>query len=389
MSHGASAPGIGLAASGRLSYSGLRRMPFPASGRPLATDRSRSLVRPLLLGAALLGAAALVVRAQVRRVEREHPPTGRFIDVDGVRLHYIARGSGKPVVLLHGNGTMALDFELAGTLDAVARSGHRVIAFDRPGFGYSTRPPGRPWTPQAQADLLAAALRRLGIEQMTVLGHSWGTLVAIALAHAYPERVRKLVLVSGYYFPTPRLDVLLQSPPALPVIGTLMRHTISPLLARAIWRPLLRRMFGPREVPPSFAAYPKWMSLRPGQLQAAAAASAGMIPAAWRMQRLYGELKMPVTIIAGTDDRQASAFHQSVRLHGVICHSSLTLVPGEGHMLQHLAPRVIDAALRDEAMPAWASAPAPATRAPNEPTIRSATTPSHRPPRTATQSTAP
>jgi pimeloyl-ACP methyl ester carboxylesterase len=336
------------------------------TNRSQAATRSASVLRPLLIAGALLGAAALVVRARVRRVEREHPPTGRFIDVDGVRLHYVERGRGEAIVLLHGNGTMALDFVLAGTLDAAAQRGYRAIAFDRPGFGYSTRPAGRRWTPQAQADLLAAALRRLGIERVTVLGHSWGTLVALAMAHAYPERVRRLVLVSGYYFPTPRLDALLLSPPALPLIGTLMRHTISPLLGRLIWRPVMRRMFGPREVPPSFAAYPKWLSLRPGQLRASAAESAGMIPAAWRLQHHYGELKMPVTIVAGTHDRQASAMHQSARLHDVIAGSTLTLVPGQGHMLQHLAPEVIEAALREDASAAQVAArvdqPRPAPR---------------------------
>ncbi len=334
--------------------------------------RSRTFPRKLLVASALLGVAALFVRARVRQVEHDHPPAGRFIDVDGVRLHYVERGSGEAIVLLHGNGTNALDFVLAGTLDAAASSGHRVIAFDRPGFGYSTRPADRTWTPHAQADVIAAALRRLGIERATVLGHSWGTLVALAMAQAYPDRVRRLVLVSGYYFPTPRLDAVLLSPPALPLIGTLMRHTISPLLGRLMWGPVMRRMFGPPEMPPSFAEYPKWLSLRPGQLRASAAESAGMIPAAWRMQGHYGELRMPVSIIAGTDDRQVSAFHQSARLHGKIIGSTLTLVPGQGHMLQHLAPEVIEAALRDDALAEPVSSPGsqPATaplRAPEQP----------------------
>ena len=333
-----------------------------AQARSVSRPASRTVTRALWVGAALLAASALFVRARVRRAERDHPPTGRFIDVDGVRLHYFERGSGDAIVLLHGNGTMALDFVLAGTLDAAARSGHRVIAFDRPGFGYSTRPAGRRWTPHAQAELLAAAMRRLGVERATVLGHSWGTLVALAMARAHPERVRRLVLVSGYYFPLPRLDAVMSIPPTLPLIGTLMRHTTSPLIGRLIWGLVMRRMFGPPEVPPSFAAYPTWLSLRPGQLRAAAAEGASMVLAAWRLQPHYGELRMPVSIIAGTRDRQVGAFRHSERLHGVIKGSTLTLVPGQGHMLQHLAPEAVEAALLDDTR----SDPAPAL-SPREP----------------------
>ena len=70
---------------------------------------------------------------RARKVEREHPPTGRFITVNGIRLHYIERGEGPPVVLLHGNMVTAEDFDTSGVLDLVATQ-HRVIAFDRPGW---------------------------------------------------------------------------------------------------------------------------------------------------------------------------------------------------------------------------------------------------------------
>lgn len=62
-----------------------------------------------------------------------------------MRLHYIDRGAGRPVVLLHGNGATTEDYAISGVLDLAARN-HRVIAFDRPGFGHSERPaphPGR------------------------------------------------------------------------------------------------------------------------------------------------------------------------------------------------------------------------------------------------------
>ena len=99
---------------------------------------------------------------RARKAEREHPPTGRFVTVDGVRLHYLEKGEGPPVVLLHGNVVTAEDFQTSGVLDLLATQ-HRVIAFDRPGFGYSDRPHGSAWSAGAQADLLSGALVVLGI----------------------------------------------------------------------------------------------------------------------------------------------------------------------------------------------------------------------------------
>ena len=84
------------------------------------------------------------------------------------------------------------------------------------------------------ARLFQKALGQLGIERAIVYGHSWGTLVALALAFEFPAFVRGLVLASGFYYPTVRADAFLFSPPALPVIGDAMRWTISPLIARGM-----------------------------------------------------------------------------------------------------------------------------------------------------------
>ena len=175
----------------------------------------------LVATAATLGAMTAYNVYRARKTEREHPPTGRFVTVDGVRLHYLEKGEGSPVVLLHGNVVTAEDFQTSGVLDLLARR-HRVIAFDRPGFGYSDRPHGSAWSARAQADLLRDAFVILGINRPVVLGHSLGAAVALALALNHPDDVRGLVLLSGYYYPTLRADVLLSSPPAIPILGDLL-----------------------------------------------------------------------------------------------------------------------------------------------------------------------
>ncbi len=134
----------------------------------------------------LLTVSILVVLSAV--VSRRYPPIGTFVECDGVRLHYLDRGNqdGPVLVLLHGNGMMVQDFVISGVLNDAGRR-YRVLCFDRPGFGHSTRPRRRSWTPEAEAELFAAALRRLGVERAIVVGHSWGTLVTVRWGCAFPS----------------------------------------------------------------------------------------------------------------------------------------------------------------------------------------------------------
>ena len=92
---------------------------------------------------------ALVNRHFAKKAERDNPAAGRFLDVNGVRLHYVERGLGDPLVLLHGNGSMIEDFQSSGLIDLAAKQ-FKVIVFDRPGFGHSDRPRNVIWTPDAQ-----------------------------------------------------------------------------------------------------------------------------------------------------------------------------------------------------------------------------------------------
>lgn len=312
-------------------------MPFPLSQYSTVPSPVKRWRTPALLALAGLAGAALYVNKKTRQVEADHPPTGKFIEVDGVRLHYTEQGSGDPLVLLHGNGITSSDFEASG-LTARAAERYRVIAFDRPGFGYSERPRSTIWTPEKQARLLHKALEQLGIENPIVLGHSWGTLVALSMALAFPQDVRGLVLLSGYYYPSLRLDVPLLSQPAIPVIGDLMRYTISPLVARLIWPLAVKRIFSPAPVPESFKRLPVWMMLRPSQLRASAAESALMIPSAMKLAKRYSELTMPVRIVVGKGDKIAVAGHNSERLDEALSDSRIDVEHNVGHMVHYARP---------------------------------------------------
>ena len=297
------------------------------------------------LAAAATAAAitALWVQHRARKAERDNPPIGRFVEVDGVGLHYIEKGEGPAVGLLHGNTVLLQDFIGSGLIRLAMN--HRVIAFDRPGFGYSERPRDRLWTAHAQAALLQRALVQIGVEHPVVVGHSWGTLVALGLAVDLPAYVRGLVLISGYYYPTARLDVALTAPAALPLLGDALRYTVSPLTGRLLLKRTVKAMFWPAPMPDNFFdVMPREMMLRPLQIRAEAEDAAFMVPAAAQFRHHYAKLTLPVSIFGGAGDKIVDVESHSVRLHRDLPRSTLTVVPGAGHMVHYaLADEIVDA----------------------------------------------
>src|SRR6476469_2728980 len=108
----------------------IKRLRRSVPGR--RTTNSTSIVAASVAIGAVV-AIALLKQHLAKKAERENPPSGRFLEVNGVRLHYVERGAGDPVVLLHGNGSMMQDFESSGLMDLLAKD-KRVIVFDRPGL---------------------------------------------------------------------------------------------------------------------------------------------------------------------------------------------------------------------------------------------------------------
>jgi pimeloyl-ACP methyl ester carboxylesterase len=294
---------------------------------------------------AILAGAALANHLAARRAERRHPPAGKFLTVDGVRLHYIEMGQGPPYVLIHGNGVSSSDFVLSGLFDRLAQN-HRVIAFDRPGFGYSQRPRARIWTAKAQAALIMAALDALDVRRPVIVAHSWGTLVAVRAALKDPAKIAGLVVMSGYYRPTPRLDALVLGAPSVPILGDVIRYTLSPPLGWLMKPLVFRQLFSPRKCSERFRrGFETSMSLRPSQLRATAGDTALMPLEAARINPHLGELETPVLVITGAGDKIVSSKHQSEHLLRELQDGELHVVEGAGHMVHHSAPDEVATAM--------------------------------------------
>jgi len=304
---------------------------------------------PAFAGGALALAAvglAITNRARAKQAVRENPPLGQFIEVDGVCLHYGEKGSGPPILLVHGNGVMIQDWIISGLFDELART-HRVIAVDRPGFGYSSRPRGIRWTPERQADLLAKLLQRLDARPALAVGHSYGTQVVAAMAAHHPDALTGAALLAGYYYPTARADVLMVAGSAIPGYGDIINRTLMPLMAEALQPAINRKMFGPAKPTARWRRDFAWaLAVRPSRMRAGAADAVHMVPAARRLSPHYKDIHLPVAIVAGSGDRLVDPATQSERLHKELPHSSLKVLDGVGHMVHHNGVREVAAAVR-------------------------------------------
>ncbi|MFT3697259.1 MAG: TIGR04551 family protein [Kofleriaceae bacterium] len=124
------------------------------------------------------------------------PRDATFVDVDGVHVRYRESGSGPAVVMIHGYGA---SLESWGGVQPVVAQHHRVISIDLKGFGWSSRPEGD-YSPAGEAALVWHVLDKLGVDDVAIVGHSWGTSVSLAMAVQHPDRVRRVALYDAYVY---------------------------------------------------------------------------------------------------------------------------------------------------------------------------------------------
>lgn len=295
-------------------------------------------------GAAALGAATLFNRAAAKRAEAKYPPIGTIIEVDGVDVHVVDTGAvagGETIVLLHGNASLVQDYLVSGIVDDL-KAHYRVILFDRPGYGYTTAPDDRNWTAEAQADLFVKACDALGVNDPIVVGHSWGTIVALAWALDHPGRVSRLVLLSGYYYPTGRPDSQMLKVAELPGIKQVFANAIAPLQTRLTGPAGIKMVFAPAEVPDRFMSdMPFELMLRPVAIAASARDGAQMPANVERLSARYGELDLPIAMAWGDGDLLVIQDDQSARFVREVGVASSLVLPSAGHMAHHIDPDAI------------------------------------------------
>jgi len=286
-----------------------------------------------LAGMGVLGLAGWSAWAG-RKAEQMVPADGRFVDVDGARLHIVELGPdhapGPAIVMIHGIMAQLRNFShsLAGRL----AKDHRVILVDRPGWGHSRLTGPRPDLAR-QGRMIAEAIEALGLTRPLVVGHSMGGAVALALATERPEVPGALALIAP-------LTQIVEQPPAVfrglmapPGFREVLAWTIAVPMAVAFGKQGAEAVFAPDPVPADFATAgggalsARSSAYRMGSFEIRMAQQA-MPPLIAR----YGEIRVPVAILYGRQDALLDPALHGERTAAEIAGGKVTLIDG-GHML--------------------------------------------------------
>ncbi len=263
--------------------------------------------------------------------------------MDGVGVHYVERGKGPALVLIHGFGGHTFSFR--HQIPAFARD-HRVLAVDLLGFGYTQRPQKADYSLGAQARLVLRLMDTLRIETATVAGHSMGGEVAMRLAATAPERLEGLVLIASVS--GERLPML----PALPIIRPFL-----PLIGRLVGERILQRSFYDRSkiTEEMRREYRAPMAIR------------GTYDAIWQMMRHFHRDKtvdfrritQPVLVLWASHERVVPRWVLG-RLRRRLPQADIVTIERSGHLLLEERPDECNAAIRRFLTVQPQSAPLPA-----------------------------
>lgn len=299
-----------------------------------------SILLTLILTIVLIVAGLVFFAANTaRKVEAAAPPCGQFLAVEGQRLHYIdTGGSGPSVVLIHGLGGTLRHFTYA-LVDRLSDE-FRVIAVDRPGSGYSTRPDDSSASLGEQADTLAKFMRALGLKQPILVGHSLGGALSLAIALDHPDCAGAVALIAPMTqaqenLPEPFLALDIASP----LMRKIMAWTLAIPMSIRNAPKVLKTVFGPDAVPSDFPTRGGGvLGLRPNSFFNTSSDAVAVMEDLPGMMSRYSGLNIPLGMLFAKGDLILD-YH----LHGEAmrqqCPSlDLVLLEEHGHMLPLTAP---------------------------------------------------
>lgn len=285
-----------------------------------------------------------------KRVEAALPPQGHFVEAGGIRFHVYEQGQGPALLLIHGLVGQMKHYTY-GVIERLSDE-FRVVVIDRPGSGYSARPPSAPADLSAQAASIAALIDKLQLGKTFVVGHSLGGAIGLTLAVEHPNRVSGLALVAPLTYvrnheepPAAFKALAIESPWLRRVVAWTM--AVPGSISRS--REVLVQVFGPEPVPNDFATRAGGLlALRPSHFIATSEDLLAVPKSLPAVSARYGELKIPVNILYGREDRILNWKENGQAFVDKVAHAELQLVEG-GHMLPVTNPDLTARFIREAA----------------------------------------
>ncbi len=302
-----------------------------------------SIRRLLLAVVGVLAVVVVVLNWTYGRLPAEPRPTGSFVQIGKLRIHYIEHpGAGTPVVLIHGLPGTAEDWEDVTPLLA----GHRTIAIDRPGFGYSS---GGYVPFDRQLEVMHELFAKLHVTQAILVGHSYGGTISLGFAERYPSEVRGLVLVDAAAAGQKVGDFTDVQAHAvrflqLPIIRQIANATFAQLLITVSVNMGESEAFHPLPVVAAHRRRVLAINMTHGNLEAWAGeilAANGVIA---QIDKRFGVIRAPAVVIQGDEDELVKPIYGR-RLAAELPNSRLEMIYG-GHMQPYDHPAVIAAAVQ-------------------------------------------
>jgi len=281
-------------------------------------------------------------------IERRYPPIGEFIEVDGLRLHYVVQGQGPgpALLLVHGASSNLRDYSTS-ILPALAQQ-RRVIAFDRPGYGYSERPAGDWPDPARVARLLLDASARLGIDRPVIVGHSWAGSVVMSALVEMPERVSGGVLLAGVAGHWVGSVGWTYDAGSLPLLGKLFAWTAVLPAGQLMLADAVAPVLAPSPVPARYIErIGAPLALRPRTFLNNVQDMTRLSEYMQHLSPRYDQVRLPLLIVHGEADTMVPFWNHGRRLLPVIPQAQVVLIPGAGHAPQHSHPQVVVDAMQD------------------------------------------
>lgn len=305
----------------------------------------------MILGLVLIGIIFFAILTYylsdkfTKQAEETTPPVGEFLEIDGIQVHYVKKGSGPHLILFHGAGGHLKDF----TFDLVDRFSkeYTVIAFDRLGHGYTSLPDETGATLAYQSEILRKAAYKLGVTDAYLLGYSFGGALSLHIATHTPAFVRGLILVSAVSMPSPYPIHINYRMMATPIIGPILMATVTAFHRNAYFRDSYETIFSPQGSPKGYLDHVgvnisvRYKNFVENARQLNILRSQVLV-----QSKFYPNLKMPIELIHGTSDTSVPASEHADKFIKIVPHANLVTVKDMGHGTHQLATSQIEAAVK-------------------------------------------